>query len=66
MGGTFFLKEVFMGYKLFWKNLWDIVLHGATNNQITPWQEGKFINTFSINLNTANLKNFLYYDGMYT
>ena len=57
--GTFFLKKLaWVGEKLFWVNLWEGLFYMRINNQIIEWGKKKFINAFSNNLNTINLKNF--------
>ena len=60
--GTFFLKKLCMGNKLFWANLWGMFYMG-TKDQI---MQGCFTNAFSSHPNTVNLRIFPGHGGRST
>ena len=57
-GGTFFLERSRLGEQTFLNKFMGGLFYMETNDQIMPWGRGNFINAFSSNLSTANLKIF--------
>ena len=60
-GGTFFLKNLFMGGQIYGVT----VLHGGTNDQIIPRGRGVLQNAFSSNLDTKSENSYNHFSSKF-